>query len=72
MKNRLTADAPTLFVDQYGERVYATTRAELCEKAGVKHCVKMYRDKRNGPTVWAGYVVGTRWFTAFKWQEVAP
>jgi hypothetical protein len=72
MRNRLTQDAPTLFVDQYGNKIVARSLAEL--KAAIDYrggAAKQYQDKAAGGTVWNGYVLGRRWFTAFKRAEVA-
>lgn len=69
MRNRLTQDTPTLFVDQYGRKIVARS---LREKANGGKVSKMYRDKKDGRTVWTGYVVGASWFTALKWVEVTP
>lgn len=70
MRNRLTEDKPTMFIDQHGRPIVASTAKELCEKAGYAKATKQYQDKRGGPTVWNGYVVGPHWFTALKWREV--
>lgn len=70
MRNKLTQDTPTLFRDQYGRTIIARSRMELVETAGGGKVSKMYSDKRDGRTVWCGYVVGANWFTAFKWVEV--
>ena len=71
MRNKLTQDTPTLFVDQYGGKIVASSAKELQTKCGVKSAVrKMYIDKKDGGTVWNGYVIGSRWFTALKWAEV--
>lgn len=70
MRNKLTQDTPTLFVDQYGEKVVASSLAELHAKVGGGKVTKQYVDKKDGRTVWNGYVVGRRWFTALKWVEV--
>lgn len=72
MRNRLTEDKPTLFIDQHGQPIQASSAKELAERAGGGRVAKMYSDKKNGRTMWTGYVVGRRWFTAFKWQEVTP
>ncbi len=60
----------TLFIDQYGQPVWAKTLAELREKAGGGRASKQYGDKKDGRTVHNGYVVGARWFTAFAPIEV--
>lgn len=70
MRNRLTQDQPTLFMDQYGRKIIAAMAKELREKAGGGKIRKQYIDKKNGRAVWNGYVVGASWFTAFKWAEV--
>lgn len=70
MRNRLTDDAPTLFVSQYGEKHVASSLKELREKCGGGKVSKMYRDKKDGRTMWTGYVIGPHWFTALKWREV--
>ena len=53
-----------LYVDQYGQNVYARTVDELREKASGR-VSKMYRDGKNGKAVHVGYVVGQRWFMAY-------
>lgn len=70
MRNKLTQDQPTLFIDQYGESIQAASLAELRAKVGGGKVSKQYSDKKDGRTVWSGYVIGSRWFTAFKWVEV--
>jgi hypothetical protein len=70
MRNQLTQDAPTLFVDQYGSHVVARSAKELLEKAGGSKASKQYVDTKDGRTLWTGYVVGRRWFTAFRYAEV--
>tara|TARA_Y100000310_G_C20135605_1_gene557874 strand:- start:97 stop:312 length:216 start_codon:yes stop_codon:yes gene_type:complete len=65
-----------LFVDQFGKCVGARTVRELREKAGGGSVAKMYREKRDGPDVHCGYVVGGRnngrWFTAYvPWERRA-
>jgi hypothetical protein len=71
MRNALTQDKPTLFRDQYGRTVIARTLKELCGKAERSGRVsKQYVDKKDGRTVWCGYVVGSQWFTAFRFAEV--
>jgi hypothetical protein len=56
-----------LFVDQYGQTVFARTVKELHEKGGPGRVSKMYRDTKDGRTLHVGYVVGRRWF-----DEYAP
>ena len=63
-----------LYVDQYGEHIYAETVKELVEKAGGGRVSKMYTDYTKGPKAGkvfhTGYVVGKRWFAAFAPVEV--
>ena len=73
MRNALTQDAPTLFMDQYGCTYRASSLKELKAEVnpyGNPHASKQYIDRKDGRTVWNGYVVGDRWCTAFKWAEV--
>lgn len=71
MRNRLTQDRATLFVDQYGQHYWACSLAELTEKTGHSHANKIYRDKADGSSAWVGYVVGPLWLTAYHSVEVA-
>ena len=63
-----------LFIDQYGEHIWARTVKELRERAGGGKVSKMYVDKRAGEhagkTVHCGYVVGRRWFNKYRPVEV--
>jgi hypothetical protein len=59
-----------LFIDQYGEPVWARTVKELRAKAGDGRVSKMYTDKKDGRTVHSGYVVGRRWFSRFAPVEI--
>lgn len=70
MRNKLTQDRPTLFMDQYGQTVVARNRTELREKVGGGSVSKMYVDQKDGRTLWIGYVVGGHWFTAFHRTEL--
>ena len=58
-----------LWIDQYGQRLWASTIKELREKAGGGRVSKMYVDLVAGPlagkTVLAGYIVGSRWFSRY-------
>lgn len=54
-----------LWVDQYGDKVWARTVKELREKVGGGKVSKMYHDFKEGPPAHVGYVVGSRWFNAF-------
>lgn len=55
----------TLWLDQYGQPIWAKTLKELREKAGGGAMHKQYVDKLDGTTVHNGYIVGSRWFTAY-------
>lgn len=54
-----------LWLDQYGQPVWARTLKELCAKVGRRHADKMYADRKDGRTVHVGYIVGQRWFTKY-------
>lgn len=54
-----------LYIDQYGERIWAATCKELVERAGGGRISKMYCDKKDGSIAHVGYVVGKRWFTCY-------
>ncbi len=58
-----------LYIDQYGERIWAHTVKELRKKAGSGRVFKIYRD-RGEKTIHVGYGVGQRWFSAFVPLEV--
>ena len=58
-----------LYVDQYGERWYASSVRELHRKIGGARPSKMYVDKKDGGTVHIGYVIGTHWCTAYERVE---
>lgn len=53
-----------LYIDQYGNRFYASTRKEL--KAQIPGKVSlMYVDKANGDVMITGYVIGAHWLTEY-------
>jgi hypothetical protein len=54
---------PVLYMDQYGESVWARTVKELRSKVPGR-IEKMYVD-RSGQTFHTGYVIGGRWLMAF-------
>jgi hypothetical protein len=57
---------PVLWVDQYGQHVWARTVKELRAKSGGGRISKMYVDAKDGSASrHVGYVVGGRWFTGF-------
>ena len=52
-----------LWIDQYGQPIWARTVKELREKCGGGRISKMYRDDPLTKRVdHVGYVVGSRWF----------
>lgn len=53
-----------LYIDQYGERLYARSARELQRLCGGR-LFKIYRDKKDGSCVHCGYGVGRRWFNIF-------
>lgn len=55
-----------LYLDQWGNRWFARTVAELCEQVGRQRVAKMYRDRKDGSTCHVGYVVGQHWCEAFE------
>lgn len=64
---------PTLYIDQWGNRYWASTVRELREQIGMGGSTvsKMYQDKRDGSVVHIGYVVGQHWLTAYQRVERA-
>ena len=58
----------TLYIDQWGNRFWATTVKELRNQIGMggSRVSKMYRDKKDGRVVHVGYVIGQHWLTAFR------
>lgn len=65
---------PILYIDQYGQKLWAKTVKELREKAGGGRVFKIYVDKiageHAGKSVHCGYGVGSRWFSAFAPVEI--
>jgi hypothetical protein len=59
-----------LFLDQFGEPIWARTVKELREKVGGGRVSTMFRDKKDGSVVRCGYVIGRRWFSRFAPVEV--
>lgn len=56
-----------LYVDQYGDKLWARTVKELREKCGGGRVFKIYCDmKPDGKSYHVGYGVGPRWFNAFQ------
>lgn len=60
-----------LWIDQYGNRWYARSVAELRRKIGGGRISKMYIDKKDGSTVHTGYVIGPHWCSRYAPVEVA-
>jgi hypothetical protein len=64
----------TLYIDQYGGKIWARTVRELHAKAGPGRVFKIYVDKIGGTNaghaVHIGYGVGRRWFNAYRPVEV--
>lgn len=54
-----------MFMDQYGQVVWATTVKELREAVGGGRTFKIYRDTPQG-VKHVGYGVGHRWFSEFQ------
>lgn len=69
MTKRMTDRPALLYIDQYGQKVWARTVRELKDKAGPGRVFKIYCDMVRGPNAGkschTGYGVGHRWFTAF-------
>lgn len=61
-----------LYIDQWGNRFYASTVKELREQIGMggSRVSKMYVDKKDGRTVHVGYVVGRHWLSMFAPVEI--
>lgn len=61
-----------MFVDQYGNRFYAQTVKELRRQIGMggSRVSIMYRDRKSGPPVRVGYVIGPHWLTEWAPVEV--
>lgn len=53
-----------LYIDQYGNHFYAKTLKELREQITGRVSI-MYRDKKDGPTVRVGYVIGQHWLQCY-------
>lgn len=59
-----------LWLDQYGQHIFARTVKELREKSGGGRVSKQYVDRKDGTVLHVGYVIGSRWFTRFARVEV--
>lgn len=62
----------TLYLDQWGNRFYATSRKDLRQQIrfGGSRVSKMYRDKKDGSVVHCGYIIGTHWLIAYAPVEI--
>jgi hypothetical protein len=64
-------------INQYGQMLVLEgkhPRKELLEATGAGSCQRIYRDKRNGPTVHVGYIVRGEWWTFYTvtaWEQAA-
>jgi hypothetical protein len=55
-----------LYIDQYGQPIWARTVRELRSKCGGGRVFKIYCDRSNPPrTVQVGVGVGSRWFNRY-------
>ncbi len=54
-----------LYIDQWGNRWFAKTVKELCQKVGYSKARRMYVDKKDGSIKHIGYAVGPHWLTAY-------
>lgn len=54
-----------LYIDQYGNKFFASTVKELREKVGGGRISKMYLDTASGEVLHVGYVIGQHWLTAY-------
>ena len=59
----------TLYIDQWGNRFWASTVRELKEELGRSKASRMFRDTRDG-TKHVGYVIGSHWLTAYAPVEI--
>ncbi len=62
---------PTLYLDQYGSKWFATSTRDLHRQIGGARPNKMYVDLKAGGTIHIGYVVGGHWCTAYQRVEQA-
>ena len=59
-------------IDQYGHTYHGLKhpRKKLSERLCNSHVEKMYQDKKNGTTVFCGYVIGGLWLQLYEVQPV--
>ena len=62
-----------LYVDQYGNRFYASTVRELRSQigAGKSRVGIMYQDSKSRGTLRTGYVIGAHWLSEYTPNERA-
>lgn len=63
---------PTLYIDQWGTKYWATTVKDLRAKLGMggSRVYKIYVDGKDGRTLHTGYVIGEHWLTAYQRVEI--
>lgn len=61
---------PMLYIDQYGSPIWAKTVSELRSRAGGGRVSTMFIDKKAGPSMRIGYIVGSRWFRRYQPVEL--
>lgn len=66
-KYKIETKAKRLFVDQYGNKIYAHTVKELRSKVGMggSKVSRMFISTIDGKDKHIGYVVGKQWFTMY-------
>jgi hypothetical protein len=67
-KQHTNKRAPSLYVDQFGNRFMAHTVKELRKLIGNggSRVSCMYQDAKDGTTYKVGYVIGQHWLTRFE------
>ena len=67
MEMKIDRKAKRLFIDQYGNKFFASTVKELRSKIGMggSSVLKMYVDRKDGSTVHVGYVIGQHWLSMY-------
>lgn len=61
----------TMGIDQWGKHyddLGKHPRKELLKRLGYTKASRMYVDKKNGPPVHTGYVIGRHWITLYTLQ----
>lgn len=63
-----------MFIDQYGYKYFVHNRQELikevCPYTNSPKVSKMYQDKKDGRTMWTGYIISDHWLTAYLPLEI--